>query len=62
MMCFRDKSFCNKADCIHAEDCPYYFSEKLKKCAEKVNMPVSFMYEPVCYRPKKAGFSDVTPN
>jgi hypothetical protein len=51
MVCFRDKSFCKKSDCVHAEDCPHYFSEKLKKSSEKVNLPVSFMHEPECYRP-----------
>ena len=62
MPCFRDKSFCKKTDCIHAEDCPHYFSEKLQKASEKVNLPVSFMLEPMCYRAKKAEGSDVTSN
>lgn len=55
MLVFRDRSFCNRSDCIHSDSCPDYFNDHLRKCAEKVNLPVSFMFEPDCFKPKKAG-------
>jgi len=56
---FRDKTFCNKSDCDNAETCPDFLSDHLKKCSEKVGLPVSFMHEPECFRTKKV-VKDVT--
>jgi cytochrome c oxidase assembly protein Cox11 len=53
MISFRDKSFCNKDECAKTENCPDYFSDHLKKMAEKVGLPVSFIVDPPCYRRMK---------
>lgn len=47
---FRDRWFCNKDDCFKRYNCDRYFTEHLKKMAEKVRLPVSFSKYPHCYK------------
>ena len=64
MLCYRDKSFCIKKDCIHFDTCPDAYNVVQQKQAEKwwstfdqskvrKEIPVSIDNNWDCYEPKQ---------
>ena len=52
MMCYLDKSFCEKDDCRQWKKCDRALTETHRHKAEAYGLHVSIIADPECYDPK----------
>ena len=57
MMCYKDMTFCQFADCAYFDECPKAFTDLVKDAATEwwgsPDFPVSLYYDrPICFTPE----------